>query len=144
MDASTGGKYEIPVKISKHDSRLENLNKTISFTDFENQVTQNISNQAAMSLLNAQLLDQLRSELLNKIRTDIALRESEATLGLFVDHAPASLAMFDTNMRYIGVSKQWLMDDGLLGRDVIGRSQFEVVPDIAEGMETLLPARFEW
>lgn len=59
-----------------------------------------------------------------------ALFESEGRLRLFIEHAPASLAMFDTKMHYIAFSRRWLDDYGLDGQDLSGRSHYEVFPEI--------------
>ena len=61
-----------------------------------------------------------------------ALRESQHLLQLFIENAPVALAMFDREMRYVSVSRKWLEDYGLVGRDVIGQSHYEVVPDMPE------------
>lgn len=51
---------------------------------------------------------------------------------LFIEHAPVPLAVFDTRMCYLMVSRRWLSDFGLEGRDLIGRSHYDVLPEVPE------------
>jgi PAS domain S-box-containing protein len=65
-------------------------------------------------------------------RAEQALRESEELFKLFIEHAPAALAMFDRQMRHVAVSQRW-KEDYLLGdRQIIGRSLYDVLPEIPE------------
>ncbi|NTV45283.1 MAG: PAS domain S-box protein, partial [Chlorobiales bacterium] len=66
----------------------------------------------------------------NKARE--ALQESEEKLRLFIEHAPASLAMLDHNLCYIYASSRWFSDFEIENQDIIGRSHYEVFPEIPE------------
>ncbi len=59
-----------------------------------------------------------------------ALAESEKMLDLFLRVSPSATAVFDLHMRYIAYSQRWLTDYNLVGSDLIGRSHYEIFPDI--------------
>ncbi|HWT03959.1 MAG TPA: PAS domain S-box protein [Pyrinomonadaceae bacterium] len=61
-----------------------------------------------------------------------ALKQSEDQVRVFVEHTPAAVAMFDREMRYMLMSRRWLKDNKIEEQDIIGRSHYEVVPDIPE------------
>jgi PAS domain S-box-containing protein len=60
-----------------------------------------------------------------------SIERSESDMRLFVDQAPAALAMFDKDMRYLASSARWKSDYGIVD-SVVGRSHYEVVPDSPE------------
>jgi PAS domain S-box-containing protein len=67
-----------------------------------------------------------------RMHTEEALKRSMEQLQIFVEHAPASLAMFDLDMRYICASRRWFADYGLGDRDLRGVSHYDIFPEIPE------------
>lgn len=60
------------------------------------------------------------------------LRESEEQVKIFIEYAPAALAMFDREMRYTAVSRRWMNDFFLGDRNIIGLSHYEIFPEISD------------
>jgi PAS domain S-box-containing protein len=63
-------------------------------------------------------------------RAERALREQEAQLLLFAEHSPAAIAMFDRDMKYMVVSRRWMEGYHLGDQSVIGRSHYDVFPEV--------------
>jgi PAS domain S-box-containing protein len=64
--------------------------------------------------------------------TEYQLNERDSQLRAFIDGTPASIAMFDRDMRYLAVSRQHAEERQVSSADLIGRCVYEVFPDLPE------------
>ena len=67
-----------------------------------------------------------------KSRAIRELEASETLLRQFVEYTPTPVAMFDDQMRYMVVSQSWYRIYNIPQGSIIGKSHYEVVPDIPE------------
>lgn len=51
--------------------------------------------------------------------------------------APMATAVFDRELRYLFASDRWYQDYGLTGQDIIGKSHYEIFPEIPEDWRAL-------
>lgn len=68
---------------------------------------------------------------MNRVQTEKNLRHSERQLQVFVENAPAAIAMFDQRMRYLAASRRWI-DDNNLPDQIIGRCHYDLAPELTE------------
>ena len=59
-------------------------------------------------------------------------QEYQRKVQLFVEYSPAAIAMFDKEMRYLVASHRFLLDYRIPTQDIIGRSHYEIFPEISE------------
>ncbi len=50
---------------------------------------------------------------------------------------PYAIAIFDTEMRYLGASKRWMTDYGIEDQEIIGRTHYDVFPEIDARWKTI-------
>jgi PAS domain S-box-containing protein len=60
------------------------------------------------------------------------LQSNEELLKSFVKNVPAGVAMLDRDLRYLQVSDRWCSDYSVDSSQVLGRSHYEVTPDVPE------------
>ncbi len=65
-----------------------------------------------------------------KIKQNVkTLYKGEEVFDLFLSNAPASIAMFDLEMRCLAASRRWIKDYPISNSDIIGVSHYEVYPE---------------
>lgn len=79
----------------------------------------------------------LSLDISDRKQSELLLTESEQKLRLFIENAPSAIAMFDHEMTYLLVSRRWLTAYRLEEEDVIGRSHYEVFPDLPEAWKEI-------
>ncbi|MDH7445209.1 PAS domain-containing protein [Aquimarina sp. 2201CG14-23] len=50
---------------------------------------------------------------------------------LFIEQTPSAMAMFDCEMNYLAASKKWFEVYGIKDNNILGKSHFQVLPEIA-------------
>ncbi|BAZ49479.1 integral membrane sensor hybrid histidine kinase [Nostoc sp. NIES-4103] len=71
------------------------------------------------------------SDLTGYNQSEIALLENNSYLHQAIEYAPVAMVICDRQMRYLTMSRKWLENHNLTG-DIIGRSHYEVFPDIPQ------------
>ncbi len=75
------------------------------------------------------MTETMERDITGRRRNELALREGEEILRLFVEHSPAAISMLDNEMRYMVVSRRRLSDYDFKGQNIIGRSHYEIFPE---------------
>lgn len=76
-------------------------------------------------------------DITERTQAESVLNETTERLQLLMQYAPAALAMLDRDLRYMAVSQRWITDYRLDGQILIGRSHYEVFPEIPERWKTV-------
>ncbi|MDP5061784.1 MAG: PAS domain S-box protein [Maribacter sp.] len=55
---------------------------------------------------------------------------------IFIEQTPTAIAMLDTNMVYLAASQRWLKDFKLEDETIVGRSHYDIFPEIGDDWKT--------
>jgi PAS domain S-box-containing protein len=67
---------------------------------------------------------------LEMLKADLEIKETYNKI--FIEEAPTAIAMLDANMCYIAASKKWLSDYKMEDKEVIGKSHYDLFPEIGD------------
>lgn len=65
------------------------------------------------------------------------LQKGQEMLRTFVRQMPAAVAMFNRQMRYVQASDRWCADHGVDANEILGRSHYDVFPDLPDNWKEL-------
>ena len=119
--------------------RLSERRKLLGTSHNVNELSENCASEDRYrSLADAlEIRVQLRTQELERRNAELCdlttlLQTREELLKTFVKHVPAAVAMLDRDMRYLQVSDRWCADYSLDSSQLLGRSHYEIFPDLPE------------
>ena len=87
----------------------------------------------AVDVTEQKIAEESLRELNRTLEEQTALLQSrEELLRIFVKNAPAGVAMFDREMRYVQVSDRWCTDYSVDSSHILGHSHYEVFKDVPQ------------
>ncbi|HEY9904377.1 MAG TPA: PAS domain S-box protein [Candidatus Sericytochromatia bacterium] len=114
----TGGDYEVETRICWSDG-------TIRWVASKGAVLRDPSGTAVR--MTGTVMD-----ITNRKEVELALERERLQLRQIITCAPVAMAMFDTQMCYVAHSHKWLTLQDFKGQSIIGRSHYDLFPDIPE------------
>jgi PAS domain S-box-containing protein len=88
---------------------------------------------ASMDVTDRKRAEEALLQLNHTLEAQTALLQSrEELMKIFVKNVPAGVAMLDRDLRYLQVSDRWCADYSIDSSQVLGRSHYEMLPDMPE------------
>ncbi|MBK8945986.1 MAG: PAS domain S-box protein [Ignavibacteriae bacterium] len=130
----------IPERFKKHRKFVkENIYNTIETThtkkdgtSFPVEVTVNY-----FSYENQLLAISFSKDITERKQSAEKILREKNILRLFIQYAPAAIAMFDNEMKYVSVSKRYCLDYNISDENIIGKSHYEIFPEIGDNWKQI-------
>jgi|GEM_PF-1979583 len=129
---------------NQRDEIIEELRREGEVNDFEMKIRHRSGEVRIIQMSlryinhdNHSLLLSVAHEITNLRKAEDALQVTKGQLQIFIANSPVSLAMFDKDMRYLHVSRQWTLDYQLENRDILGESHYSIFPEIPDNWKKI-------
>jgi PAS domain S-box-containing protein len=106
--------------------RLQHTNGSYRWIHASGRVVERLPDNTPIRMVGILVDITERTEAEKKIET------ANELLRQFITHTPASVAMLDKRMRYLQTSTRWLEDFKLGATEIVGKSHYEIFPDIPQ------------
>ena len=110
--------------IYKSQFRVQNKAGKWVWVQDRGKYLQDLKNNSSTSIVGS------RKDITNQIEEKENLEKAFELNRLFVDQAPTAIAMFNKNMEYLAASREWYLDYNITIPSVIGKSHYEIFPEI--------------
>ena len=129
---STLGRREVMVGERFYSQMIHSIPDSGRFRVYSADITQLKNAEAALREANGLLEQRVAHRTLELSRVNEELRTNEGLLREFITHAPAAIAMLDLHLHYLQASNRWLSDYKLIDKNIVGRSHYEMFPDLPD------------
>ncbi|MEI6277071.1 MAG: PAS domain S-box protein [Prolixibacteraceae bacterium] len=110
---------------ARWEKRYIHKNGTVVWVDISTALYRDIT--GLPKYLISSVIDISKQKLADEI-----IKKNDKILRLFIQHSPAAIAMFDLDMKYLVTSHRFLIDYEVDETNIIGRSHYEVFPEIPQ------------
>lgn len=102
------------------------------FSDDDKRLLQDLASIVVDQIQMRDIASDVLTEIEGRLKAEDDLAFAEHQLGLFFEHAPVSVAMLDTELRYMGASRRWRETFDLTDQTLANRKHFDLSSHLPE------------